>query len=103
MVKVYAKLAGKVQDTRKDIQNIVIGIGRIKMTDGQPNIIGPIGGLVGLGVMAYGAKAVIDVLKDKAQEHKKKKPLYQEPLERSPRITASDDRVTRGLNKMLGR
>lgn len=75
------------------------------MTDGQPpNIIGPIGGLVGLGVMAYGAKAVIDVLKEKTEETKKhKKPLYQEPRHQTPRVTASDDRVTRGLNKMLGR
>lgn len=74
------------------------------MTDGQPNITGPVGTLIGLGVLAYGAKTVIDVLKDKAEEQKKhKKPLYQEPREQAPRVTASDDRVTRGLNKMLGR
>jgi len=76
------------------------------MTDG-PDIIGPIAGLAAIGVMAYGAKTVIDVLKDKAEEQKKKKPvhpLYREPRQQAPRVTAeADNRIDRGLNKMLGR
>lgn len=74
------------------------------MTNGQPpNIIGPIGGLLGLGVMAYAAKSVIDVLKDKAQEEKAKKRTlrYTEKYDRTPR--PESNMVDRGLNKMLGR
>lgn len=71
------------------------------MTDGPPNIIGPIGGLLGLGVMAYAAKGVIDIVKETAEKQKKKKPgmQYREPEERTPRAEA--DRIQRGLNKML--
>lgn len=79
------------------------------MTDGQPDIVGPIGSLVGLGIMAYGAKSIIDIMKDKAIEEKKRKKsfTYQEPRQQAPRVTATniqaDDRITSGLNKMLGR
>jgi len=78
------------------------------MTDGQPpNIIGPLAGLAAIGVMAYGAKTVIDVLKEKSLEQKKKKPiqpLYREPRQQAPRVSAeADNRIDRGLNKMLGR
>ena len=76
------------------------------MTDG-PDIIGPVGTLVGLGIMAYGAKSIIDIMRDKALEEKKRKPLYNEPRQNAPRVTANnnqaDDRITNGLNKMLGR
>lgn len=76
-----------------------------KMTDGQPpNIIGPIGSLVGLGIMAYGAKTLIDVVKEKTQEDKgrKRAAQYRERQAYTPRIE-SDDRIQRSLNKMLGR
>lgn len=67
------------------------------MTDQPPNIIGPIASLAAVGVMAYGAKTLIDVMKEKAlEDKKKKKPLYQEPHQRGDRIDAS-------INKMLGR
>lgn len=75
----------------------------IIMTDGAPNIIGPIGGLLGLGVMAYAAKGVIDVMKQQSMEDKAKKrqARYREKYEYTPRPEA--DRIQRGLNKMLGR
>ena len=76
------------------------------MTDQPPNIIGPIGGLVGLGIMAYGAKTLIDVMKEKTQEDKGKKraALYREKQTYTPRPEAqSDDRIQRSLNRMLGR
>lgn len=74
------------------------------MTDGAPNIIGPVGTLLGLGVMAYAAKGVIDIVKDKALEEKgrKRAALYREKQHYTPRIE-SQDRVQRGLNRMLGR
>lgn len=71
-----------------------------KMTE-PPNIIGPIGSLVGLGIMAYAAKGVIDIVKDTTEKQKKKLPgrQYKEPIGYTPRIES--DRVQRGLNKML--
>lgn len=69
------------------------------MTNQPPNIIGPIASLAAVGVMAYGAKTLIDVIKEKATESKgkkPKKPLYQEPRQPGNRIDAS-------INKMLGR
>lgn len=75
------------------------------MTDQPPNIIGPIASLAAVGVMAYGAKTLIDVIKEKSLEKgkKSKKPLYQEPRSHAPPITAQDNRIDRGLNRMLGR
>jgi len=71
------------------------------MTDGQPDIVGPIGSLVGLGIMAYGAKTLIDVMRDKSVTQQPKKQYTQQP--KKVYTEQSDDRVTRGLNKMLGR
>lgn len=73
------------------------------MTDGSPNIIGPIGGLLGLGIMAVAAKGLIDVVKEQSQvdREKKRAALYREKQHYTPRPSA--DRIDRGLNRMLGR
>jgi hypothetical protein len=75
------------------------------MADGD--IIGPVGGLIGIGIMALAAKGVIDIVKEQKEKEeierkKRKQPLYQEPRAYAPRIE-SQDRVQRGLDKMLGR
>lgn len=73
-----------------------------KMTDSPPNIIGPVGGLMGIGIMALAAKGVIDIVKETADKQKReKRPLYKEPTGYTPR--AESDVVNRGLNRMLGR
>lgn len=73
------------------------------MTDGAPGIGPAVGGLIGVGVMALAAKGVIDIVKEQQEKEKKKrKPLYQEPRPYAPRVE-SQDRVQRGLDKMLGR
>jgi hypothetical protein len=71
------------------------------MTNGGPNIIGPVGGLIGLGVMAYAAKGVIDVLKDEVEKDKKrkKKAMYKEPDSITPKFEG--DIIGRGLGRML--
>ena len=72
------------------------------MADGD--IIGPVGGLIGIGIMALAAKGVIDIVKEQKDkdQKKRKQPLYQEPRPYAPRIE-SQDTVQRGLDKMLGR
>ena len=74
------------------------------MTDGPPNIIGPIGGLLGIGVMALAAKGVIDIVKEQSQQQKAKQRTtrYREKYDYTPRVEAQD-RVQRGLDRMLGR
>jgi len=73
------------------------------MTEGAPDI----GPLLGVGIMALAAKGVIDIVKEQKEKgeierKKRKQPLYQEPRVYAPRIE-SQDRVQRGLDKMLGR
>jgi hypothetical protein len=43
------------------------------MTEGMPDIVGPIGGLVGIGVMAGAANAIINKTQDIGGKKKKKK------------------------------
>ena len=71
------------------------------MTDGAPNIIGPIGGLLGLGVMAYAAKGVIDIVKQKTMEDKGRQRIarYREKYDYTPK--PANDMINRGLSKML--
>lgn len=59
---------------------------------GPGNIVGPIGGLIGIGVMAYAAKKVIDTTAEQAQKKKKKTPVKTQPLSFN---------VDKSLNRML--
>jgi len=76
------------------------------MTNGTPSIGPAIGGLLGIGVMALAAKGVIDIVKEQSQtdKAKKRKLHYTEKYEHTPRPQSqSNDRVQRGLDRMLGR
>lgn len=59
------------------------------------NIVGPIGGLIGIGVMAYTAKKVVDVTAEQAGKKKKAKPVQQKQ--------SMGFDIDNSLNKMLGR
>lgn len=68
-------------------ENELIG-GLIYMSDGIPNIAGPIGSLVGIGTMAYAAKGVTDVLKTQSKNLKSKQ-------------SSHGSKVHSSLNKMM--
>jgi len=42
------------------------------MTDGVPNIVGPIGGLVGIGIMATAANSIIKTVEQQSRGKKMK-------------------------------
>jgi hypothetical protein len=63
--------------------------------------IAPIGALLGLGVMAYGAKSLIDVMKDKSLRTPKAVQSRQHSAPRTVQSRGFD--IDASINKMLGR